>query len=630
MEQAVGARREADERTEVDRLDDGRLVALADLGQRRVRDRVDAVTCGRRLLGARRVDLDDPATALLVDIDLGARLFDELLDDLAARTDDLTDLVLRDVDDLDTRSVPGDLGTRLSERLVHDAEDLEPCVTRLEQRVGQDLRRDTGELRVELQGRDEALGTRDLEVHVAVEVLDALDVGEGRVLPLLEHQAHRDARDRRVRRHAAVHEREGGRADRTHRRRAVRAHDVGHHAHRVRPVLGAREHRDDRTLGEQTVTDLTTLRRADATGLAGRVRRHVVVVHEQLLVLGVEGVEPLALARRAEREDGQHLRVAAREQRGAVRQREESHLGGDRTQVLGATTVDTEVLGHDQATHDLLLERAEGLTGLAGERTLVDTVDAVGEHTVDDRAADLGQLLVAQLLAERGVAVDGLDVLGSSRGDRVEDRRCVVDEQLELTGVTHASEVDEALLRLAQLADERLGLLDGVADDLLGRGGRAHLDVQHGVRGRLGLDHEDGDLAGVLDATGDDHVEHGLLSELLEGRERDPRTVTQHRVADRGDRPVERDAGHHRRERRAVHGDDVVGVELCGLQDGVDDLDLVAQTLGERRPERTVGEAAGEDGVLGRAALTLEERAGDAAVRVHALLDLDREREEAE
>jgi hypothetical protein len=62
--------------------------------------------------------------------------------------------------------------------------------------------------------------------------------------------------------------------------------------------------------------------------------------------------------------------------------------------------------------------------------------------------------------------------------------------------------------------------------------------------------------------------------------------------------------------------------------DRLDDLDLVAQPVHERRAQRPVDQPAGEDRVLGRAALTAEERAGDPARRVHFLLDINGEREE--
>ncbi len=57
--------------------------------------------------------------------------------------------------------------------------------------------RDVGDLDVHLQGGDAVLGSRDFEIHVAVVVLGAGDVGEHGVIFAFEHQAHGDARDRR-------------------------------------------------------------------------------------------------------------------------------------------------------------------------------------------------------------------------------------------------------------------------------------------------------------------------------------------------------------------------------------------------------------------------------------------------
>src|SRR5690606_18420153 len=80
----------------------------------------------------------------------------------------------------------------------------------------------------------------------------------------------------------------------------------------------------------------------------------------------------------------------------------------------------------------------------------------------------------------------------------------------------------------------------------------------------------------------------------------------------------------------AVDADDVVGVVGAVGHDGQDDLDLVAQALDEGGAQRAVGEAGGEDRVGAGAALATEERAGDAARGVHALLDVDGQREEVE
>jgi hypothetical protein len=62
-----------------------------------------------------------------------------------------------------------------------------------------------------------------------------------------------------------------------------------------------RQHGEERALGEAAVADLAALRRADAAGLAGGIRRHVVVEHEALGVLAHQRVDALLVARGAER-----------------------------------------------------------------------------------------------------------------------------------------------------------------------------------------------------------------------------------------------------------------------------------------------------------------------------------------
>ena len=81
------------------------------------------------------------------------------------------------------------------------------------------------------------LGAGDLEVHVAEVVLVAEDVGQHREAVAFLDQAHRDAGDVRLDRHAGVHQREAAAAHRGHRRGAVRFGDLGDDAHRVAELL---------------------------------------------------------------------------------------------------------------------------------------------------------------------------------------------------------------------------------------------------------------------------------------------------------------------------------------------------------------------------------------------------------
>ena len=70
------------------------------------------------------------------------------------------------------------------------------------------------------------------------------------------------------------------------------------------------------------------------------------------------------------------------------------------------------------------------------------------------------------------------------------------------------------------------------------------------------------------------------------------------------------------------------GIDLVGAEDGPDDVDLVAEALGEGRAQRPVDEAAGEDGLVRGLALPPEERAGDLPGGVGPLLDVHGQREE--
>ena len=232
MQQAVGALGELDERAERHGLDDlaGELVADLDL----LGHRPDAVHQGVALGARRRVHAH---LARVVDVDLRLVLLLERADRLAALADQQADLVRVDLDRRDPRRVVRHLLARRVDDLGHLAEDEQPGLAGLGQRVAQDLERDARDLDVHLEGGDALLGAGDLEVHVAEVVLDAGDVGEHDVVVALLDQAHGDAGHRRLDRHAGVHQRQGRAADGGHRRGAVGLEDVRHDADRVREVL---------------------------------------------------------------------------------------------------------------------------------------------------------------------------------------------------------------------------------------------------------------------------------------------------------------------------------------------------------------------------------------------------------
>jgi hypothetical protein len=244
----------------------------------------------------------------------------------AALADHFADLVRVDLDGQQARRVLAQLGTRRGQRLGHLAEDVQAAglawasATFMISSVMPSI----------LMSICSAVmpfgGAGHLEVHVAEVILVAEDVGQhGEVVAFLD-QAHRDAGDRRLDRHAGVHQRQRGTADRGHRGRAVRLGDLGDDADGVGEVFHRRHHGQHAALGEAAVADFAALRAHHAAGFTHRVGREVVVEQEVILVLAFDRVDDLRVARGAERGHHQRLRLAAGEQRRAVGARQHADL----------------------------------------------------------------------------------------------------------------------------------------------------------------------------------------------------------------------------------------------------------------------------------------------------------------
>ena len=243
MQQAVLARQQLDEGAEALDGDYGAGVLLANL---RDFDNLLDAGLGQLAAGVFGCDID---CAVLGDLDGGAGLFLQAADYLAAAADDLADLIHRDLYRDDARRVLAQLGAGGVDGLNHLVKDESPSLFGLLQRLSQDVYGQALGLVVHLQGSDAALGAADLEVHVAEEVLDALDVGKHGHAVALFYQPHRDARDRTGNRHAGVHQGQGRAAGRSHRRRAVGLGHLGYDADGVREIQLYRQYRQQGALG---------------------------------------------------------------------------------------------------------------------------------------------------------------------------------------------------------------------------------------------------------------------------------------------------------------------------------------------------------------------------------------------
>ena len=115
----------------------------------------------------------------------------------------------------------------------HLVQNEQPRFASLLQRFFHDLGRHVRNLDVHLQAGNALLRSGYFEVHVAVMIFRARDIGQNGVIIAFHHQAHRDARDRIGHRYARIHQRQRCAAHGGHGAGTVRFQNVAHHAQRV-------------------------------------------------------------------------------------------------------------------------------------------------------------------------------------------------------------------------------------------------------------------------------------------------------------------------------------------------------------------------------------------------------------
>ena len=493
-------------------------------------------------------------------------------------------------------SIGGELGTGFGQGLGHDAEDVQAGHTGLFHGAGHDFGGQAVDLDVHLDGADTFGRTGDLEVHIAEGVFVTEDVGQHGVGVAVLDEAHSHTSHGSGDRHTGVHEGQAAAADSGHGGRAVGFQRIGHHADGVGEGFGGGQNGLEGAFGKMAVADFAA---GHAHGLhfAHGVGREVIVQHEALAFIALQGIDLLLVAGGAEGGHGEGLGFAAGEEHGAVGAGQDGGLDLDGAHGLGVAGVDAQAFVHHALAHELLFEVFEDLAdaGLGGGVFTVALVSGhEGFHLVLHGLA--GVLAFHLVDGAQGVFHAGLDgevfhigeefgivLLGGEFGlglaDQLHELFLSVDEGLDgLVGPVQA--VDEVLF-LHEL------------------GFAFHHD--HGVTGS-----GEGDVhvgAGLFFGGG---VQHELTVHTAE--------------AGTGNRAGEGNGGNAGGGRSGGDAQHVRIVHAVSGNDGGEHLNFVAVTLGEERTDGAVDEAGDERFVVaGAADLTTEEVAGDAAGGVHAL-----------
>ena len=272
------------------------------------------------LFGCGRVARCDLDRAVVVDVDLDAGCFHDATDHLAARSDQVADLVGRNLHRVEARCELADLLCGPARSLVHLVEDVQASALRLRECFAHDLRRDAHHLDVHLQCGNAVRGAGDLEVHVAVMIFRTGDVGEHGVLARLPSPDpwQRPQPERADGTPASIRLSEPPQTvaidDEPLDSRMSETTRIAYGN-----VIFIGQHGVERALGECSVTDLATASAAQERHFADRERREVVVQHEALLGLAFEAFEALHVVGGAERGGNQCLRLATGKDRRTVR-----------------------------------------------------------------------------------------------------------------------------------------------------------------------------------------------------------------------------------------------------------------------------------------------------------------------
>src|SRR5262245_947957 len=445
VEQSFGTGEDLDEGAEIDDAGDGAEIALAhlDFGRQVANDL-------HRGLGGLAVRRGDGDSAVVRNVDLRAGLLLDAANDLAARADDVANLVGVDLHRDDARRVFADLLARLGDDFVHLVEDEHPPLSGLLQSLGQNLGVQSCDLDVHLERRDSLARPGDFEIHIAVMVLGAGDVGQDGVFLVFHHQTHGHARDRRLDRHAGVHQRERAAADRGHRGRAVRFGDVGNDADGVGEDFFLRHHGVESALRQGSVTDLAPSGGAHAARFADRERREIIVEHEAAFDLAqLQTVDVLHVLRGAERRRDKRLGLAAGEERRTMSTREPAGFDRNRADLGELAAVGTAAVVQNVVAEYALFQIVEQLAGLVAQAGLVFGIafdDALLQFVNRVVALELALVLDVQSFAQI-VRVFLGDLFQHDFVDRLRSEFALLDSER----VVHRA------LQLAELPDLAVG-----------------------------------------------------------------------------------------------------------------------------------------------------------------------------
>ena len=292
--------------------------------------------------------------AVVGDVDFDACFVDNLVDNLSAAADNLTDFVGVDVEGNNLWCVLGKFRTRCGKNLQHFVQNVQSALTSLFQSGTQNVFVDTLYFDVHLNGGYSLCRTCNFEVHVSKKVFKSLNIRQnchlGAVFRL--HKSHCDTCNGRLDGNACIHKRQRGTANACLRRTAVTAYHFRNGTDCIGEFRLAGDYRFQSTFRKCAVAYFTSAGTAQRLCLACRIAGHVVLVHVSLVGVGVvEVFQLLHFGNCSQSCRRYYLRHSTGKHAAAVHTGKDSRFAPDGTDFREFSAVGTHAFVEDSCTH---------------------------------------------------------------------------------------------------------------------------------------------------------------------------------------------------------------------------------------------------------------------------------------
>ncbi len=261
---------------------------------------------------------------------------------------------------LDLRCIFPYFRSRLSDSLCHHLiHDVQTSFSGAGDGFLDDRTSQTMNLNVHLDGSDTLVCTGYLKVHIAKEVFQALDIGQYDIIVICisGHQTTGNTCYRTGNGHTCCHQGHGRCADRCLRCRTIGFKCLRYSTDCIWEYFLAWQYRQQCTLCQCAMSDLTTTRTTAWFGLTYRVGREVIVMHISLrCFIDIQTIDLLYLRQRCQCTHIADLGLSTGEHSRTMYSGNQIHFCCQRTDFCDGTSIRSLVIFQDHLADGLLLE----------------------------------------------------------------------------------------------------------------------------------------------------------------------------------------------------------------------------------------------------------------------------------